>query len=210
MTQASIITDNNYLGIGLSELLADLSVNSDIKNELSSSLTEGLVFIDISKLRELSDVDLYRLKNHRLFILLSKDDMCYYLSYLHQKINDFTLLFLDEPMDFLKDNITNLIESEKVYVQQEVFSYDELKKKLTKREELIIKYITCGLSGRIIARILNKSEKTVSAQKRSAMSKLGAKSTVDLFYILSSYQRDINNAFKNHSPLKVNDIIINN
>ncbi|AHM72847.2 LuxR family transcriptional regulator [Yersinia hibernica] len=51
---------------------------------------------------------------------------------------------------------------------------------LTPNENIVLKLFNEGFSGGDIARILKKSEKTVSGQKRSAMKKLGARTDVEL------------------------------
>ncbi|WP_186371741.1 helix-turn-helix transcriptional regulator [Yersinia alsatica] len=51
---------------------------------------------------------------------------------------------------------------------------------LTPNENIVLKLFNEGFSGGDIARILKKSEKTVSGQKRSAMRKLGARTDVEL------------------------------
>ncbi|AJI82510.1 LuxR family transcriptional regulator [Yersinia enterocolitica] len=51
---------------------------------------------------------------------------------------------------------------------------------LTPNENIVLKLFNEGFSGGDIAKILKKSEKTVSGQKRSAMKKLGARTDVEL------------------------------
>ncbi|MFQ6293133.1 helix-turn-helix transcriptional regulator [Yersinia enterocolitica] len=53
-------------------------------------------------------------------------------------------------------------------------------KKLTKNEIGVINHLFRGLNGKAIAIKLNKSEKTISGQKRSAMKKLNVASTAEL------------------------------
>lgn len=52
---------------------------------------------------------------------------------------------------------------------------------LTKSECAVIDLFKQGFTGKDIAQILHKSEKTISGQKRSAMRKLGVRSNVALF-----------------------------
>ncbi|WP_315852515.1 helix-turn-helix transcriptional regulator [Yersinia intermedia] len=52
---------------------------------------------------------------------------------------------------------------------------------LTRGERVVIALFEQGFTGKYIAQILSKSEKTVSGQKRSAMRKLGVHSDVALF-----------------------------
>ncbi|MCW8114350.1 LuxR C-terminal-related transcriptional regulator [Yersinia intermedia] len=52
---------------------------------------------------------------------------------------------------------------------------------LTRSERVVIALFEQGFTGKYIAQILSKSEKTVSGQKRSAMRKLGVHSDVALF-----------------------------
>lgn len=52
---------------------------------------------------------------------------------------------------------------------------------LTRCERVVIALLEQGLTGKCIAQILSKSEKTISGQKRSAMRKLGVHSDVALF-----------------------------
>ncbi|MDN0122593.1 LuxR C-terminal-related transcriptional regulator [Yersinia aleksiciae] len=63
-------------------------------------------------------------------------------------------------------NVLSLASSERQY--------------LTPNENIVLKLFNEGFSGGDIARILKKSEKTVSGQKRSAMKKLGARTDVEL------------------------------
>ncbi|WP_170825743.1 response regulator transcription factor [Halomonas caseinilytica] len=62
----------------------------------------------------------------------------------------------------------------------------DLEKKLSKRELEVIRLYASGLSGREIAKKLNKSEKTISRQKRCAMEKLGIESDVYLYQTISA------------------------
>ncbi|SHK44956.1 response regulator transcription factor [Halomonas caseinilytica] len=62
----------------------------------------------------------------------------------------------------------------------------DLERKLSKRELEVIRLYASGLSGREIAKKLNKSEKTISRQKRSAMEKLGVESDVYLNQTISA------------------------
>ncbi|MDA5483485.1 helix-turn-helix domain-containing protein [Yersinia intermedia] len=52
---------------------------------------------------------------------------------------------------------------------------------LTRSERVVIALFEQGFTGKYIAQILSKSEKTVSGQKRAAMRKLGVHSDVALF-----------------------------
>ncbi|MDA5494129.1 LuxR C-terminal-related transcriptional regulator [Yersinia intermedia] len=52
---------------------------------------------------------------------------------------------------------------------------------LTRCERVVIALLEQGFTGKYIAQILSKSEKTISGQKRSAMRKLGVHSDVVLF-----------------------------
>lgn len=56
---------------------------------------------------------------------------------------------------------------------------------LTDNEKKVIKYYIGGMSGKEIARALNKSEKTISSQKRNAMIKLGVGNNNDLVRVFS-------------------------
>ncbi|PHZ22479.1 helix-turn-helix transcriptional regulator [Yersinia massiliensis] len=81
----------------------------------------------------------------------------------------------------------SVLKRKKKYTNQLSFSLGDLtlsnyikKINLTKQEVIIITYFKCGLPGHAVAKILNKSEKTVSAQKRSVMKKIGVRTNAEL------------------------------
>ncbi len=49
-----------------------------------------------------------------------------------------------------------------------------------------MQYFKEGFTGGYIAKILNKSEKTVSCQKRSAMKKMGVRNNIELIHKILS------------------------
>lgn len=65
-----------------------------------------------------------------------------------------------------------------------------LRKQLSEREDKVLKYLFSGYNVTETARMLNRSIKTISAQKRHAMKKLGVESDAELLSIGSVLRRE--------------------
>ncbi len=105
------------------------------------------------------------------------------------RFSDVTMIFREDSLETVSNKIAavfkrkfrgfkdNLIERKTAKVLHLVSSERQY---LTPNENIVLKLFNEGFSGGDIARILKKSEKTVSGQKRSAMKKLGARTDVEL------------------------------
>lgn len=131
--------------------------------------------------------EMENIKFTNLFIILSCKNSGFNLaSSTYKRIKNVTYLYSDELIVLFKQKILNefkVIFSNKMkkrITEKLTFKNSSLCDALTKQEYVFIKYFKQGFSGRDIAKILNKSEKTVSSQKRSAMKKIGARTDSEL------------------------------
>ncbi|CAM3545675.1 LuxR C-terminal-related transcriptional regulator [Yersinia entomophaga] len=103
--------------------------------------------------------------------------------------HNVTMIYREETIDSLESKITGVIKrtfrilteaaSDRKVDQHEVVQNDE-QNFLTPSENAVLALFNEGFSGGDIAKILKKSQKTVSGQKRSAMRKLGVRTDVEL------------------------------
>lgn len=80
--------------------------------------------------------------------------------------------------------------------------------KLSIRELEVVRLFAQDLSGREMARPLNRSEKTISRQKRSAMNKLDIQSNSQLAALAKAFEtRTILNLLYKKAPLTINGAV---
>ncbi|CZY16063.1 capsular synthesis regulator component B [Enterobacter hormaechei] len=171
MDNISVVSDNVYASIGIRQIA------SHISHGRSSS--ENLVIYTFEKtwLHESEFYSILNCKAERILILASKSLLNFFSSL--KLPGNITFGYYDLPLAAIQCAISSFYDS---------VNTDPLTNKilLTKRKALspsecniTLLYIR-GLSVAMIARLMNRSYKTISAQKRSAMEKMGIVSDVDL------------------------------
>lgn len=171
MDNISVFSDNVYASIGIREIASHISHGR--------GFSENLVIYAFEK-TWLHESELYSILNckaERILILASKS-LLNFFSTLKLPWN-IIFGYYDVPLTAIQNAISSFYTS---------VDTDPLTNKilLTKRKALspsecniTLLYIR-GLSVAMIARLMNRSYKTISAQKRSAMEKMGVVSDVDL------------------------------
>ncbi|WP_050098982.1 MULTISPECIES: LuxR family transcriptional regulator [Yersinia] len=105
------------------------------------------------------------------------------------RFSNVTMIFREDSVDTATNKITTVLKRRLRGIKDnfterkvtKVLSLESAERQyLTPNENIVLKLFNEGFSGGDIARILKKSEKTVSGQKRSAMKKLGARTDVEL------------------------------
>ncbi|HEG0620638.1 TPA: helix-turn-helix transcriptional regulator [Yersinia enterocolitica] len=105
------------------------------------------------------------------------------------RFSNVTMIFREDGVDTVTNKITTVFKRKlrglKDHLSERkstrVLSLPSSERQyLTPNENIVLKLFNEGFSGGDIAKILKKSEKTVSGQKRSAMKKLGARTDVEL------------------------------
>ncbi|MFQ6283764.1 helix-turn-helix transcriptional regulator [Yersinia enterocolitica] len=188
-----IMSNNCYLNLGLSAIIKDilneLSFSSQMDDENFRYNGSEILFIDMTYADNLKKLQtsMMDIKFTDFFIILPcKKHSFYQASLPYKKVRNVTYLFSEDSFPLLKEKI--IIELKKIHLRKtKIKNINEItlinnniNEKLTKKEIIIIQYFKKGLSGRDIAKVLNRSQKTISAQKRSAMKKIGARTDSEL------------------------------
>ncbi|ATM96750.1 helix-turn-helix transcriptional regulator [Yersinia frederiksenii] len=105
------------------------------------------------------------------------------------RFSNVTMIFREDSVEAATNKITAVLKRKLRGIKDNLTEHKVTKvlslpssdrQYLTPNENIVLKLFNEGFSGGDIARILKKSEKTVSGQKRSAMKKLGARTDVEL------------------------------
>ncbi|MFQ6283769.1 helix-turn-helix transcriptional regulator [Yersinia enterocolitica] len=201
MFRIFIISKNNFFKNGVIKVLSSLFKNN--KNimlsdtDMESNKEDGkidLLFIDknyigdvklTNRIKSISD-------SINVFLLGNKTVTSYFLT--KKTFEDGTVNLVD-----IDRNTLDLIGEINETLKAKSYNHNKIRgsvtsichdnildnKKLTSSERDVITKFIGGLSGKMIAKVLRKSEKTVSQQKRNAMGKLGAKTNYDLINFFS-------------------------
>ncbi|PNM27232.1 DNA-binding response regulator [Yersinia enterocolitica] len=190
----SILSNDGYLTRGLSEVIKDslesLKTAFRFDTKWRHNNDRSILFIDIAQVENLTKLSagMISVNYTDLFIIIPHKDYSFHQAlFSDKKENNITYLFLDETISVFKrvimDELAKIIvnKTKKRDVTKITLSEHTLITQLSKQESVFIHYFKRGISNSNIAKILNKSEKTISGQKHSAMKKIGARTNVELF-----------------------------
>ena len=188
MIDYSINISNSFLYLGIESLMKDILEDRLLQNTLyiGDYLTNecNVLFIDADYINFLELMNFFANKRERvlIFIMLS-NNVCYHFIKLIEAY-DFVVFFKNEPISVLKGKIKDKlflnIKNNKCIEKKWGALLKLRTQHLTSCEIKVINLINLGYSGKNISLILNRSEKTISSHKRSAMKKIGVTSTVRL------------------------------
>lgn len=199
-----IISNNYYFTSGIIDSILCLYNDHDIffskLNFLVGSKTVGnrikikanLVFLDLEHIKKNELVKHLELVTNSVSIFLINKHVCdnYFLTKQAFNSDNVTLNEADTNIlnltNFFNVFMTSCLLKSKPNQSQEKMT-NSLTNQLTVKEMIIIECYMRGWQGKEIAQILNKSEKTISAQKRNAMLKLGVKNNNELIMMFLNY-----------------------
>ncbi|HDL6960675.1 TPA: helix-turn-helix transcriptional regulator [Yersinia enterocolitica] len=186
----SIMSNDIYFNLGVITVIKDIL--KDLKYSLKININHyqysgNLLLLDVNYIKKSIERKMRNIKLTGLLIFSPCQKCIFHQDSLpSEKIINILYLFSNTPLGLLKKMIFSKLEEilfkkNTIKIRNKIFLINrKLDKKLSKQETIIIQYFRQGHSGRQIAKILNKSEKTVSSQKRSAMKKIGARTDCEL------------------------------
>lgn len=193
MISCMIVDNDKYQTLGMvsivKKIFASLGFKKEIKFYRKAFYSADMIFIGVDEfsffeaLKRLdktpTEADVFLICDGRLNSFLQGIP----------RFSNVTMIFREDSLDtvsnkiatVLKRRLRGLTESLIERKPSGVLSGTSSERQyLTPNENIVLKLFNEGFSGGDIARILKKSEKTVSGQKRSAMKKLGARTDVEL------------------------------
>ncbi|MBS0054186.1 LuxR family transcriptional regulator [Yersinia sp. Marseille-Q3913] len=188
-----IVDSDKYQTLGMvaivKKIFTSLGFKKEIKFYRKSFYSADIIFIGVDEFsffdalksldRSPSEADVFLICDARLNSFLQGIP----------RFSNVTMIFREDSLEAVTNKIStvfkrklrglkeNLTERKSTHVLSLASSERQY---LTPNENIVLKLFNEGFSGGDIARILKKSEKTVSGQKRSAMKKLGARTDVEL------------------------------
>ncbi|OVZ91842.1 helix-turn-helix transcriptional regulator [Yersinia frederiksenii] len=193
MISCMIVDNDKYQTLGMvsivKKIFTSLGFKKEIKFYRKAFYSADIIFIGVDEfsffeaLKRLdkapSEADVFLICDARLNSFLQGIP----------RFSNVTMIFREDSVDTATNKITAVLKrrlrgikdnltERKVTKVLSLASSD--RQYLTPNENIVLKLFNEGFSGGDIARILKKSEKTVSGQKRSAMRKLGARTDVEL------------------------------
>ncbi len=193
MISCMIVDNDKYQTLGMvaivKKIFTSLGFKKEIKFYRKSFYSADMIFIGVDEFsffdalksldRSPSEADVFLICDARLNSFLqgiprfSNVTMIFREDSLEAVTNKISTVF-KRKLRGLKENLTERKNTNVLSLASSERQY------LTPNENIVLKLFNEGFSGGDIARILKKSEKTVSGQKRSAMKKLGARTDVEL------------------------------
>ncbi|CNH93084.1 LuxR family regulatory protein [Yersinia bercovieri] len=193
MISCMIVDNDKYQTLGMvaivKKIFTSLGFKKEIKFYRKSFYSADIIFIGVDEFsffdalksldRSPSEADVFLICDARLNSFLqgiprfSNVTMIFREDSLEAVTNKISTVF-KRKLRGLKENLTERKNTNVLSLASSERQY------LTPNENIVLKLFNEGFSGGDIARILKKSEKTVSGQKRSAMKKLGARTDVEL------------------------------
>ncbi|CNI13915.1 LuxR family regulatory protein [Yersinia mollaretii] len=193
MISCMIVDNDKYQTLGMvaivKKIFTSLGFKKEIKFYRKSFYSADIIFIGVDEFsffdalksldRSPSEADVFLICDARLNSFLQGIP----------RFSNVTMIFREDSLEAVTNKIStvfkrklrglkeNLTERKSTHVLSLASSERQY---LTPNENIVLKLFNEGFSGGDIARILKKSEKTVSGQKRSAMKKLGARTDVEL------------------------------
>lgn len=193
MFNCLIVTPNRFLNQGLSALikgsLTDLNFKDEVIFNRSPANYADAIFIDTNVqnfYRSLGKAVSYNRKIE-IFIISDETENSRILNTSRKEMAN--VIYREERIESIRSNITQALQRGLCLDSPVSLTHNEQIKdrvipnyheSLTANEHEVITLFVRGFSGKSIAQILRKSEKTISTQKRSVMSKLGATSNQEL------------------------------
>ncbi|ARZ01886.1 bacterial regulatory s, luxR family protein [Yersinia ruckeri ATCC 29473] len=193
MISCMVVDNDRYLALGImsmvKKIFADTGCNDEIKFYKRSSYPLDIVFIGVNEanffeaLERLEKVAI----DTKVFLIANLRLSSFFLG--APGFHNVTMIYREDALEALESKVIGVIKkmfhvvadtfTERKKLQPEVVQHDEISF-LTRNENAVLALFNEGFSGGDIAKILKKSQKTVSGQKRSAMRKLGARTDVEL------------------------------
>lgn len=193
MISCMIVDNDKYQTLGMvaivKKIFTSLGFKKEIKFYRKSFYSADIIFIGVDEFsffdalksldRSPPEADVFLICDARLNSFLQGIP----------RFSNVTMIFREDSLEAVTSKIStvfkrklrglkeNLTERKSTHVLSLPSSERQY---LTPNENIVLKLFNEGFSGGDIARILKKSEKTVSGQKRSAMKKLGARTDVEL------------------------------
>ncbi|CAM4342260.1 LuxR family regulatory protein [Yersinia enterocolitica] len=193
MISCMIVDNDKYQTLGMvaivKKIFTSLGFKKEIKFYRKAFYSADIIFIGVDELsffdalkrldKAPSEADVFLICDARLNSFLQGIP----------RFGNVTMIFREDGVDTVTNKITTVFKrklrglkdnlSERKCTR--VLSLPSSERQyLTPNENIVLKLFNEGFSGGDIAKILKKSEKTVSGQKRSAMKKLGARTDVEL------------------------------
>lgn len=190
----SILSHNGYLTKGLFEMIKDsldnLKTAFRFDTQRRYHKDRNILFIDIAQVENLTrlNAEMTLIDYTDLFVMISHKDYNFHQAlFPGENENNITYIFLDDVLSLSRGKIMSELvkilinKTRKTELSKITLSEYTLIKQLSKQEAVFIHYFKRGISNSNIAKILNKSEKTISGQKHSVMKKIGARTNSELF-----------------------------
>lgn len=174
----------NFLHMGIKKLLNEIRSETGFSEFLLTQrvkvLKYDIIFIDSDELSPQSLlIALKTIPLGAAIFITATEKFSFYCIDLALQY-DATILFKNESLQDLKNKI-NLKISSKLLRENKKNNNFDISIKLTDCQLQIIDLVCRGFSGTVIAKILNRSEKSISFHKRSAMKKIGVRTNSELF-----------------------------
>jgi DNA-binding NarL/FixJ family response regulator len=193
-----IATPNFFLKQGLSALFQESLTDFDFEGEPefnhSASAYADVIFIDTDNPRLYQDLEDAVSFNRgvEIFVICHEKENRLVLSSIKQDIAN--VIYREERVESMKHKLDGVLKNEfyldtPLSIRRNEKKYrlnDSYNENLTTNEYEVVKLFVRGFSGKSIAQILRKSEKTISTQKRSVMNKLGVKNNQELLRKMTS------------------------
>ncbi|CNC88056.1 LuxR family regulatory protein [Yersinia frederiksenii] len=193
MISCMIVDNDKYQTLGMvsivKKIFTSLGFKKEIKFYRKAFYSADIIFIGVDEfsffeaLKRLdkapSEADVFLICDARLNSFLQGIP----------RFSNVTMIFREDSVDTATNKITAVLKRRLRGIKDNLTERKVTKvlslpssdrQYLTPNENIVLKLFNEGFSGGDIARILKKSEKTVSGQKRSAMKKLGARTDVEL------------------------------
>ncbi|MGL5385380.1 MAG: helix-turn-helix transcriptional regulator [Serratia sp. (in: enterobacteria)] len=179
----------------IKESLIDFNFKGESKFSRSASTYADAIFIDTDVpnfYRSLEKAVSFN-RGIEIFIICHEKENNLMLSSIRKDIAN--IIYREEGIDSIKLKISSVLQqgffldSPLLLKRNEQIKHQlttRFNENLTTNEYEVIKLFIRGFSGKSIAQILRKSEKTISTQKRSVMNKLGVKSNQELLRKMTS------------------------
>ncbi|QHB33464.1 helix-turn-helix transcriptional regulator [Yersinia canariae] len=193
MISCMIVDNDKYQTLGMvtivKKIFTSLGFKKEIKFYRKAFYSADIIFIGVDEfsffdaLKRLdkapSEADVFLICDARLNSFLQGIP----------RFSNVTMIFREDSVDTVTNKIATVFKRKIRGLKENLADRKSTKvlslpsserQYLTPNENIVLKLFNEGFSGGDIARILKKSEKTVSGQKRSAMKKLGARTDVEL------------------------------
>lgn len=199
MFKCLIVTPDLFLRQGLSTLIKESLIDFNFKGESkfsrNASTCADAIFIDtdVPNFYHILEKAVSLNRGVEIFIICHEKENNLMLSSIKKDIAN--IIYREEGIASIKLKISSVLQREffldtpLTITRNEQIKYHVTTRhneSLTTKEYEVIKLFIRGFSGKSIAQILRKSEKTISTQKRSVMNKLGVRSNQELLRKITS------------------------